>query len=177
MILLPAWKTCLEELKLSIKIMPHNVSTRWNSMYNMLCFAILYWKAIESITSDCGNDLWQFELSEEEWAIVQEVCDVLKICDMGVWLCTYQHSSWQFADNVNSAQILKDVTLYFSRGMPNLPTVIPATDHIDTIFTNTTLPSSKNHLAIRTAIETAKCILNKYYSLTDFSEVYRIAMG
>jgi len=62
-------------------------------MYDMLCFAILYWKAIESITSDHGNDLWQFKLSEEEWAIAQEVCDVLKVHDMGVWLCTYQHSS------------------------------------------------------------------------------------
>jgi hypothetical protein len=72
---------------------------------------------------------------------------------------------------------LKDATLYFSRGTPNLPTVIPAMDHIDTIFTNATLPSSKNHLAVRAAIETAKHTLNKYYSLTDFSEVYRIAMG
>jgi len=55
----------------------------------MLCFAILYWKAIESITLDHGNDLWQFELSEEEWAIAQEVCDVLNVCDVAVWLCMY----------------------------------------------------------------------------------------
>jgi hypothetical protein len=162
MILLLAWKMYLKELKLSIKIMPHDVSTRWNLTYNMLCFAILYRKAIENITSDRRNDLQQFELSEEEWAIVQEVCDVLKVRDVAVWLCMST-----FADNANYAQILKDATLYFSHGTPNLPTVIPAMDHIDTVFMNATLPSSKNHPAVHAAIEMAKRTLNKYYSLTD----------
>jgi hypothetical protein len=50
-------------------------------------------------------------------------------------------------------------------------------DHIDTTFTNYTLPSSKKHPAIRAAVEIAKKTLNKYYSLTDASELYRIAMG
>ncbi|KAF8219411.1 hypothetical protein L208DRAFT_1076893, partial [Tricholoma matsutake] len=72
--------------------------------------------------------------------------------------------------------ILKDATLYFSHGTPNLPTVIPAMDHIDMAFTNVTLPSSKNHPAVRAAIKIAKWTLNKYYSLTDTSEVYQISM-
>ena len=50
-------------------------------------------------------------------------------------------------------------------------------DHIDSIFMDYTLPSSKKSPAIRAAIEIAKTTLNKYYSLTDFSELYRIAMG
>ncbi|KAF8232632.1 hypothetical protein L208DRAFT_1271077 [Tricholoma matsutake] len=58
-ILLPAWKACLEDLNLAIKIMPHDVSTRWNLTYNMLSFAVQYWEAIEGITSDqrmiCNN--------------------------------------------------------------------------------------------------------------------------
>ena len=75
------------------------------------------------------------------------------------------------------SQILKDATLFFSRGTPNLPTVIPAMDHIDSIFTDYTLPTSKKHSAVRAAVEIAKKTLNKYYSLTDDSELYRIAMG
>ena len=65
----------------------------------------------------------------------------------------------------------------FSRGTPNLPVVIPAIDHIDTTFTGYTLPGSEKPPAIHAAVEVAKKTLNKYYSLTDSSELYRIAMG
>ena len=74
-------------------------------------------------------------------------------------------------------QILKDATLFFSRGTPNLATVIPAMDHIDTTFTNATLPTSKNNPAVQAAISIAKKTLNKYYSLMDYSELYWITMG
>ena len=73
--------------------------------------------------------------------------------------------------------MLKDATLYFSRGTPSLPTVIQAMDHIDSVFTDITLPSSQKHPAIRAAVAIAKKTLNKYYSLTDASELYRIAIG
>ena len=73
--------------------------------------------------------------------------------------------------------MLKDATLYFSRGTPNLATIIPAMDHIDNVFTNACLPGSMNNPAIRAAIEVAKKTLNRYYTLTDLSELYRIAMG
>jgi hypothetical protein len=75
-------------------------------------------------------------------------------------------------------QILKDATQFFSRaGAPSLPVVIPAMDLIDSLFTDLTLPTSQKHPAIRAAVKTAKKTLNKYYSLTDHSELYRIAMG
>ena len=50
-------------------------------------------------------------------------------------------------------------------------------DHIDNLFTNACLPRSTNDPAIRAAIEVAKKTLNRYYTLTDLSELYRIAMG
>jgi hypothetical protein len=50
-------------------------------------------------------------------------------------------------------------------------------DHIDSMFTDYTLPTSEKHPAIRAAVQIAKKTLNKYYSLTDDSELYRIAMG
>ena len=79
--------------------------------------------------------------------------------------------------NVNDDQILKDATLYFSCGTPNLATVLPAMDHIDMVFTNATLWISKNHPAVHAAIQTAKHTLNKYYSLTDASELYWIMIS
>ncbi len=70
---------CLEDLDLAIKIMPRDVSTRWNSTYDMLCFAIEYRKAIENLTSERKNDLRQFELTEDEWAIAEQLSDMLKV--------------------------------------------------------------------------------------------------
>ena len=59
--------------------MPRNVSTRWNSTYDMLCFSITYRKAIEAMTLERKNDLQQFELEEEEWAIAEELGNTLKV--------------------------------------------------------------------------------------------------
>ncbi|KIL54602.1 hypothetical protein M378DRAFT_45706, partial [Amanita muscaria Koide BX008] len=91
-----------------------------------------------------------YELTMDEWKIAEELRDTLRI--------------------------LKDATEFFSRGSPSLPCVIPAMDHIDTIFTKSLLPASKANTAIRAAISTAKKTLNRYYSRTDDAEVYRIAM-
>ena len=55
--------------------------------------------------------------------------------------------------------------------------VIPAMDHIDSTFTNGIVDSELLDPAIRAALGLAKRTLNRYYSLTDLSETYRIAMG
>jgi hypothetical protein len=49
-------------------------------------------------------------------------------------------------------------------------------DEIDKRFTNITIDPSVDP-AIRAAMRFAKGTLNLYYSLTDSSEAYRIAMG
>ncbi|TDL17970.1 hypothetical protein BD410DRAFT_729275, partial [Rickenella mellea] len=115
----------------------------------MLVFAIEYRKAIDEISGDRTLKLRKFELSGEEWVIVKELCDVLKI--------------------------FKDATLFFSRATPNLATVIPAMDHLDeTLATNVLNPRFQH--SIQAALTIGKRTLNRYYNLTDDSEVYRIAM-
>ncbi|KAG1777140.1 hypothetical protein EV702DRAFT_970267, partial [Suillus placidus] len=90
------------------------------------------------------------ELSGKEWALVKQLCDVLKVSRNTLFL-------W---------------------GTPNLAIVIPAMDHIDTVLTNGIINSQLLDPAIRTALHLAKKTLNRYYySLTDKSETYRIAMG
>jgi hypothetical protein len=67
--------------------------------------------------------------------------------------------------------------MFFSRGTPNLATVIPAMEHIDKVLTTSSDSSSKFCLAIRAALTIGKGVLNKYYNKTRESDVYRIAMG
>lgn len=71
----------------------------------------------------------------------------------------------------------KDATLFFSRGTPNLATVIPAMDHIDKVLATSSDSPYKFSLAIRAALAIGKKAMNRYYDKTDHSEVYRIAMS
>ena len=73
--------------------------------------------------------------------------------------------------------ILKDVTLFFSHLTPNLVTIISAMDIIDKKPTTDSLDHSRFEAPICTTLGLAKKTLNRYYNLTDSSEVYLIAMG
>ncbi|TFK37893.1 hypothetical protein BDQ12DRAFT_590994, partial [Crucibulum laeve] len=59
---------------------------------------------------------------------------------------------------------------------PNLPTVIPAMDHINNVLTNQSLNSTHFLPSIWAACSLSKKTLNCYYNKTDFSENYWIAM-
>ena len=112
--------------------MPQDVSTRWNSTYDMLKFVCTYHEAIDKITDDQSMKLCEFELRDDEWKIVEELRDTLKV---------RFHIDWMHAELVNAC----DNESYLS--------------------------------AIQAALEVGKKLLDKYYSITDNSEVYRIAMS
>jgi hypothetical protein len=59
--------------------MPRDVRTRWNSTYDMLKFALEYKEAIKIVTSDLKNDLRKYELNDEEWGLVGELANTLKV--------------------------------------------------------------------------------------------------
>ncbi|KAF8985612.1 hypothetical protein BDQ17DRAFT_1191795, partial [Cyathus striatus] len=90
-----------------------------------------------------------YELEEEEWRVIEELCSIL--------------------------EVLKDAMLYFSCQDTSIANVIPSMDHTNdclmTAAINLELP-----LSIHTAAGLAKKILNHYYSHTDESETYHIAM-
>ena len=81
-ILLPAWYDTLEKLKLGQRIMPRDVSTRWNSTFDMLDFAVRYQTAIDSLTQRWDLGLWDFELSADEWDIATNLRDILKVSQL-----------------------------------------------------------------------------------------------
>jgi hypothetical protein len=61
-------------------MMPRDVSTRWNSTFDMLDFAINYRVAIDAVTSNRDLNLRKYELADNEWAIAVNLCDTLKVC-------------------------------------------------------------------------------------------------
>ncbi|KAK2461380.1 hypothetical protein APHAL10511_006604 [Amanita phalloides] len=148
-ILLPAWKAPLGELKLDIHLIPCNVTTRWNSTFDMLDMAIRYQLAIDLITQKRDPGLQDLELTSDEWKLAKQLQGIL--------------------------QILKEATIYFSCSTPSLATMIPAMDHINEVFLDYSI-NDRYHLAIHIAIGLAKKTLNRYYELTDSSKVYCITM-
>jgi hypothetical protein len=145
----------------------------------MLHFAIEYRPALDKITAKRENNLRSFELSGEEWKIASScrhppkvrrgLHDVLEVSATNA--CLHDTIFKRFKH-----QVFKDATMFFSRSTPNLATVIPAIDHIDEILTSHRSNISLNP-AVQSALALGKKTLDRYYSLTDSSDVYRIAMG
>lgn len=151
-IVIPKWFLTSDKLGLGHRMMPWDVSTRWNSTYDMLLFSLKYRGALNIITGDREMKLCQYEMDNKEWAIAGQLSNVLKV--------------------------FKDATLYFSRGgTPNIATVIPAMDHIDEVLATSASDSEYSVSILQAALAMGKKTPNRYYSKTDFSEVYRIAMG
>jgi hypothetical protein len=51
-IILPRWYAMLDELELKGRMMPRDVTTRWNLTYNMLEFALTFREALDTITGE-----------------------------------------------------------------------------------------------------------------------------
>ena len=78
-IVLPKWYKVLESLPLKPRMMPRDVSTCWNSTYDMVLFAIKYRAALDIMTADREMNLRKFELTKKEWGMASELCEVLKV--------------------------------------------------------------------------------------------------
>ncbi len=59
-------------------MMPRDVSTRWNSTFDMLDFALDYRVPIDKITFSRDLNLRKYELQDDEWVIAGTLRDSLK---------------------------------------------------------------------------------------------------
>ena len=78
-LILPRWYALLDELKLGERIMPRDVSTRWNSTYDMLKFALNYRVALDAISGERDMKLQKYELKDTEWHIASQLRDILEV--------------------------------------------------------------------------------------------------
>ncbi|KAH9960261.1 ribonuclease H-like domain-containing protein [Russula dissimulans] len=129
--------------------MPRDIRTRWNLTFDTLKFTYTCWEAINKLTDNCSLPLGWCRIRDEEWELVKQLRDVLKT--------------------------FKTVTLQFSTDTPCLAAVIPAMDKMHNELTAVS-ENVKYSPAVQATLTIGKNLLNKYYSLTDDSEVYRIAM-
>ena len=80
---LPAWQSHCEHARLKPNLIPRDVVTRWNSTYDMLCFALRYRPAIDKITVDKKlSQFRKFELDDREWKVVEDLVSVLEVVDV-----------------------------------------------------------------------------------------------
>jgi hypothetical protein len=123
-----------------------------------------------------------------EWKIAEQLCDVLKVSSHTGTNFDQQMFSFSSLFQLKLSlhrllmhsllhQIFKHATLFFSRSTPNLATIIPVMDVIDKQLTNDSLNHTWFDVSICASLGIAKRTLNCYYNMTDWSEVYRIAMG
>ena len=61
------------------RMMPCDVETHWNYTYEMLNFAYIYRSAYNEITANRDMDMRANEISKEEWKIIKDLANVLKV--------------------------------------------------------------------------------------------------
>jgi hypothetical protein len=79
---LPGWRRACATHKLAPNLIPRDVTTRWNSTYDMLSFVLRYRPAIDTVTADKNLKLRKFELDDDEWKIVGDLVLVLEVCSL-----------------------------------------------------------------------------------------------
>ena len=87
-IVFPEWTSILkqhaelsneaDEKPLSIRMMPRNVLTRWNSTFDMIQFVIAYREPLNDLTGCRTMKLQDYGLMEDEWKIAEQLSDVLE---------------------------------------------------------------------------------------------------
>lgn len=70
---LPVWWDILTQLGMKITMMQHDVSTRWNSTWDMLEYALEHREAIDQMTQRREGGMRKFELSDVEWLILDQL--------------------------------------------------------------------------------------------------------
>jgi hypothetical protein len=136
----------------------------------MLKVALEYREVVDDITANKSLKLRKYKLDDDDWDILKDLLHVLKV---RIVLLTFLQSS---PDTVGPCQMYKEATLFFSQDdISMIAHVIPTMDRIDAMLKD----SAQEPLSpsVKHALSFARKLMDQYYSKTDLSNVYRIAMG
>ena len=93
----------------------------------MLGFALEYREAINSLTADRGADLRALEINDEEWELVRQLRDVLKVsphvtvtCHVGPFIAGHGRRSVRFVSRSSCARRIQWKNLEESRKYSNI---------------------------------------------------------
>jgi hypothetical protein len=78
-ILLPVWYKTLATHHYTPRMMPYDVTTCWNSTFDMLESAVDYHVAINTMTAAHDFGLHQYKLLPAEWKVACKLWDILKV--------------------------------------------------------------------------------------------------
>ena len=78
-LILLVWHEILKDLWMKVSCMPRDVTTQWNSLFNLLEYALKHQKAIDLVTQWHELGMRDLELSDNEWELVKQLCSVLKV--------------------------------------------------------------------------------------------------
>ena len=62
-----------------VTLMPRDVATRWNSTLGLLDYALKHRRAVDLVTQRRELGLRKYELTDNEWEIVEQLRNVLKV--------------------------------------------------------------------------------------------------
>jgi hypothetical protein len=69
-----------------LRKMPRDVTTRWNSTFDMVDFAIEHRAAVDEMTGNKTMGLRKYEMNEQEWKIAEQLRDTLKVrVQLALW--------------------------------------------------------------------------------------------
>lgn len=78
--LLPRWCEVVTGSPFEKRVLPRDVSTRWNSTYDMLKAFLEMKDFVVKFTDRSSNELADFILDDDEWEAVEGLVHVLKVC-------------------------------------------------------------------------------------------------
>ncbi|KAJ3963261.1 hypothetical protein EV361DRAFT_813512, partial [Lentinula raphanica] len=146
--LLPKWRDHVAGTQFKGLVLPRDVSTRWNSTYDMLAAFLAMREPVTEFLDRSRHGLSDFALDDDEWNTIEGLVSVLK-----------------------------EATMFFSTGAPSVAAIIPAMDILDEVFASGIVNTAILSGPVRHALSIGKRTLNKYYALTDDSYLYRMAIG
>jgi hypothetical protein len=147
------------------------VATRWNSHGKCMERLFTLQPAVAALCSDRSLPAFgRYQMSSVEWDIIEQMQPILRVrvYNLSSLMSTNMNFIFQTFISATEAIQTAEASLVYH--------IIPMIDKFNEILT-TMIVNTELHLALRHAAKMASMMLDKYYTLTDESEVYRTAMG